>query len=852
VLRRVYPSQTSIHPALALIAALLLTTLSGQAQDTINGNAPFLHARWIGFGDPAVDHADSRFAFRKKLDLSSKPTEGRVRVTADARYILWVNGTFVGRGPVRGFPWAQPFDELDLAPFMRQGANWIAAEVYQFGPGSGAFGQSTKGSGVYAGTGRTGLLIEGELISADGKAVSVRTDATWQARRADWARPNAIPYLHGAFAYQECVDGRREPADWRISEDGDGWQSATVVAAPGDAPWTGFEPRGLKPMRETPTPSLPVVAAFTGINGATMANDKALTQLWRDETLEPITALPAADSEGWLTLTPPAGGFIAVTFDLGWNAAAFPHLEIRDARGGEVLDSGYGASLPKDKPPAIFAGACDRWTAPAGNGEWQAFLPRGYRYHTVKVRADHAVQLRVGALITHHDVGPVLSFECSDEGLTKAWLITDRTLRTSMLDAFVDNNWREATQWLHDGCAGAIGAWATYGDTALWRRLLWQAAQSARYLDDGAIHSMVACGPAYQRAVMPICDYSLHWLTSVEQYHAVTGDDALLREVLPAVRECVMRHVESGFTDEGLFIQPVGSKVHFDWVQRPWDKRPYSLTLNLTVLRALRSAAVVAAAAGDDALATHCERRASGLSEAVAKRFWSEGYQGWQEHIEPSEHVQREVIAVRPAGWLDDPWQKVQLNMSSNDEPTPCSRHGHALALLTQLGTADQQTAAAALLVAAFEPDNVNNNGMSPLWTDKIFGSLFESGRDSDAIRLLQASYGTWARNGALHWGEGFGPGAVAQLCGSSVNWLLSSYVLGIRPGKPGFSEAIFDPRAGSLTSAKGSIATPHGLIKVEWQRNDDQIDARVEAPAGVHLISPNPRVRLRGREQTR
>jgi hypothetical protein len=214
--------------------------------------------------------------------------------------------------------------------------------------------------------------------------------------------------------------------------------------------------------------------------------------------------------------------------------------------------------------------------------------------------------------------------------------------------------------------------------------------------------------------------------------------------------------------------------------------------------------------------------------------------------------VQREVIALRPAGWLDDPWQKVQLQLSSNDEPTPCTRHGHALALLTQLGTASQRTAATKLLVAAFEPTNEHNNGMSPLWTDKIFGSLFESGHDGDAIRLLQASYGTWARNGALHWGEGFGPGAQAQLCGSSVNWLLTSYVLGIRPGKPGFSGAIFDPRPGNLTSAKGSISTPHGLIKVEWQRKDDAIEARIQVPEGVHLISPNPKVRLQAVEQTR
>jgi hypothetical protein len=835
----------------ALFATLLLAPLVGLAQESSRTRPPFVEARWIGFGDPAVDQVDSRFAFRKRLELATTPKSGLVRVTADARYQLWVNGQLVGRGPARGFPWAQPYDEFDLAPFLRPGTNWIAAEVYQFGPGSGAFGQSTKGNGVYAGTGRTGLLIEGEVISQDGKATPVRTDTTWQARPADWARPNAIPYFHGAFAYQECVDGRREPADWRTSGESNGWQNATIVAAPGEAPWTGFEPRGLKPMREILTPSLPVAAAFTGTNSATFADEKALTKRWKDEAMEPAAAIPVADAEGWLTLTPPAGGFIAVTFDLGWNAASFPRLEIRDAHGGEVLDSGYGGTLSKDKLPVIFQAACDRWIAPAGEGHWQSFLPRGYRYHTVKVRADHSVRLRVGAVITHHDVSPVLSFECSDEGLTKAWLITDRTLRTSMLDSFVDNNWREQTQWLHDSCAGALGAWSTYGDTALWRRLLRQAAQSARYLDDGAVHSMVACAPAFQRAVMPICDYSLHWVTSVEQYHAVTGDDALLREVLPAVRDCVMRHMESGFTQEGLFIQPVGSKVFFDWVQRPWDKRPYSLTLNLTVLRALKSATVVATAAGDNTLATHCQRRASGLSEVVAKRFWSDQHQGWQEHIEPSEQVRREVIDVRPAGWLDDPWQKVQLQLSKNHQPTPCSRHGHALALLTRLGSADQQTAAAKLLVAAFEPNNENNNGMSPLWTDKIFGSLFESGHDSDAIRLLQGSYGAWARNDALHWGEGFGPGVQAQLCGSSVNWLLTSYVLGIRPAKPGFSEAIFDPRAGSLTSAKGSVATPHGLIKVEWQRKGDAIEATIGTPKGVRLRSSNPKVILQVVEQT-
>ena len=172
--------------------ALLITLLCAPfvdsfAQDVGKGRPPFAEARWIGLGDPSSIHADTRFAFRQKLVLEAKPTTARIRMTADARYMLWVNARFVGRGPARGFPWAQPYDDYDLTPFLRSGANWLAAEVYQFGFGSGGFGLSTQGNGVYAGPGRTGLLIEGEAISPDGKPTPIRTDATWQARKADWA-----------------------------------------------------------------------------------------------------------------------------------------------------------------------------------------------------------------------------------------------------------------------------------------------------------------------------------------------------------------------------------------------------------------------------------------------------------------------------------------------------------------------------------------------------------------------------------------------------------------------------------------------------------------------------------------
>ena len=155
---------------ITLLTALLLAPLTALHATEIpiseKAHNPFPNAIWIGIpaARDAKPAADVRDAFRHGFALAQKPVKASVRITADARYILWVNGEFVSRGPARGFPWAQPFDEVDLAPFLRAGTNWIAADVYQFGPGQGAFGLGTLGNGDYVSTGKTGLLIDIAIV----------------------------------------------------------------------------------------------------------------------------------------------------------------------------------------------------------------------------------------------------------------------------------------------------------------------------------------------------------------------------------------------------------------------------------------------------------------------------------------------------------------------------------------------------------------------------------------------------------------------------------------------------------------------------------------------------------------
>src|SRR5258708_3386870 len=71
--------------------------------------------------------------FRRTLELGSVPASYPARVSADNRFVLFVNGNRVGDGPARGDLAHWRYERFDLASFLRPGANLITATVWNFG-----------------------------------------------------------------------------------------------------------------------------------------------------------------------------------------------------------------------------------------------------------------------------------------------------------------------------------------------------------------------------------------------------------------------------------------------------------------------------------------------------------------------------------------------------------------------------------------------------------------------------------------------------------------------------------------------------------------------------------------------
>ncbi len=108
----------------------------------------------------AVDiSSPASVGFRKGITLSEIPESAKLHIFADARYMLWINGTYVAQGPNRFDPKRPEYDTLHVRDYLNQGANTIAVLVqshlsnYRFikntsGLGANKGVRRTKGSGV--------------------------------------------------------------------------------------------------------------------------------------------------------------------------------------------------------------------------------------------------------------------------------------------------------------------------------------------------------------------------------------------------------------------------------------------------------------------------------------------------------------------------------------------------------------------------------------------------------------------------------------------------------------------------------------------------------------------------------
>src|SRR3954469_11831875 len=157
-------SQQISARALRMTASLLLAVLAGSAP-LRDWTQSVWKAQWIACPD-APQRDAGIFHFRKTINLPNTPANFLVHVSADNRFILYVNGKQLGVGPASGDPFHWRYETFDLAPLLHTGDNIIGATVWNFGIQTPVAQMSE----------RTGFVLQG-----DGELEQIaNTDASWQ------------------------------------------------------------------------------------------------------------------------------------------------------------------------------------------------------------------------------------------------------------------------------------------------------------------------------------------------------------------------------------------------------------------------------------------------------------------------------------------------------------------------------------------------------------------------------------------------------------------------------------------------------------------------------------------------
>jgi len=83
------------------------------------------NAHWVwAAGDGREKNA--YYYFRRDVHLDQVPQDARIFITADTRYLLFINGRRVGRGAPQSKPFYHYYDEYPVGEFLQAGANCIA------------------------------------------------------------------------------------------------------------------------------------------------------------------------------------------------------------------------------------------------------------------------------------------------------------------------------------------------------------------------------------------------------------------------------------------------------------------------------------------------------------------------------------------------------------------------------------------------------------------------------------------------------------------------------------------------------------------------------------------------------
>ncbi len=743
-------------------------------------------ARWVV---PSCEHPPSFAALYRLRFTLDEPATMVVHVTADQRYRLWLDGSWVARGSERGMVRSWFYESYELA--LGTGEHELAALAWYLAA-QAPWAQATVGPG---------FLLAGDEQHQELLSTGI---APWECTVL-----KGVSFLSASEQINDSVGaGARVriegPSVEQMLRSADTTWEHVRATHPGNS---GFRqgatdgvhlltPATVPPMRER---------SWHGMSAALVSSwERAREPFDRTRTLADEQVRWNALLEGRAAVTVPANTRRRILVDLGEYCCGYCALCVDGGRGSRV-SVGWAERLSTEAARATaavdrhgidglyFVGVADEYL-PSGH--------RGERYEPLWWMAGTYVLIEIetagqplavtgfGVTQTGYPLHTVHSFASSAPSLDSIAPGCLRTLQACMHETYMDCPYWEQLQYVGDTRIQALLSYAVAADPRLARKAL----DIFRFTLNRSGPFIASNCPS--RSGQVIAPFALWWVCMLHDYAMWVGEPAFVRGLLP-LAWWIVDHFGAKRDERGLARSPHGwnyvDSVAFEGGEPPGSEPGgVSAILNWQLVLAFTALGELHRWCADPERAALAQRLAAELSAACCTAFF-------------------------------DPARGA---LADDLEHTSCSEHSQSLALLS--GTLPETVTVAVERALVSDPDLIR---AGPYFTHYVCQAYHRCG----AAHTLVARLTQWNR----FVDAGLSTFPEHDIVGRSDCHAWSAHplyhmltgVLGVCPGDFGFGSVVIEPRLGPLEHASGTVAHPSGRIEVSLDMQDKSLHATVALP---------------------
>ena len=749
-------------------------------------------AQWIShptapLKDPITLH------FKKQLALAVAPGQFVVHVSADNRFVLYVNGQRVGDGPARGDLAHWRYETFDLAPLLKVGSNTIAATVWNFG--------------VYAPvaqmTDRTAFLLEGDTKAEE----AVNTNVSWMVEEepGQVALPRRNNGLWAYFASGPGETMKAEDYDWPWLKEGTGgprWVHAG------------------RAIREDINPGAGTAAAY-GVQADVpwaLVPDQLPHMAYENEPAGQVVRTDLAEAKSFpaAAVTVPAHTHTHLLLDRAELTTAYPKLMFSGGQGSHITlvyaEALYDKQMHKgnrnEVGDRVAVGITDEIYPDGGAGRsFETLWWRTWRYLDIEVQTD-SEPLKLEGLQAHFTAFPFkvkAEFHASDPDLEKIWAIGWHTVQLDAHETYMDTPYYEQLQYSGDTRLQEMITYAMTGDDRLPK-------QAIRALNDSRIPEGITASRYPSQLPQYIPTFSLLWIGMLHDNYMYRSDEQFTKSILPGTRTVLSWYASYQHPDGVLGKLPWWSFI--DWVETEtkrdfpsYDANNESCLTTMEYIGALEEAIDL--------------ERADGSAEYV------------------SMYTTR--LAQAKQGVVAQCWDASKGLFADNNAKDMYSEHTNMLAVLYDVAAKKDQQPLMRKVVARRVD---GSDGTKPVSEPPLIGASFyfryylaraldHAGMADEYLKTL-GDWHNFLKMGFTTWPEQ--PGDTRS---DSHAWTahptydLLTLVAGIEPGSPHFATVRIAPHLGDLTHLDATYPHALGLIHVNYEGGK----AEIELPSGLEGV---------------